>query len=119
MAIRKLVVGLTYLEWIRWIAAGKMRFHDRIVVIAGPEDQFGFDAAMDRASDQNPGSENGYILAELTADALAHIDFGAPASGLAAVCFPLQVVETFIPLSDQGRLLLEPDAGRADHLERE
>lgn len=107
------MVAVTYLEWIRWIASGRLRCVGRLTYVRGLEDQTGFDALMDRAPDLNVEEDHGYVLAAFKQDDLQHLEPAKTGDGLGAVWMPIAAVTSFFPLSERAQRLLEADASRA------
>ena len=108
------MIAVTYLEWIRWVATGRLRCSDRVTWVSGAEDQAGFDALMDRASDLNVGDDHGYVLAGFCQGAPLRFEPAQSGAGLGTVWMPIDVVASFYPLSERGKRLLEADAVRAN-----
>ncbi len=108
-----LMIATTYLEWIRWIATGRIRCGARISRVDGPEDRVGFDEMMDRAPDFAIEDDQAYVLARLSPEAMGSVELVKSLRTIDAVWIPLDCVEAFYPLSERGFQLLEADAERA------
>ena len=105
------MVAVTYLEWIRWVAVGNLRFNNRIVRVKSVDDQIGFDGLMSRAPELDIEDDNNYVLALLGNEILDDsFQFG---SGLDTVHLPISAATAFFPLTERAYRLLEADAARA------
>jgi hypothetical protein len=113
MSHYQLMIAISYLEWIRWVATGRLRCNGRIVAVNGFDDQLGFNALLDRAPDLNFEDEQGFLIAALRPDALQAIHPFQAGSGLESVRVPISSVAAFYPVTERGKRLLEADAARA------
>lgn len=113
MMIGEWMVAVTYLEWLRWVAVGRLRLNDRVVWVRSNDDQMGFDELMNRAPDLDMEDDHGYILAALGDDLHGSIMPLQSGSGLGLVHVPVSVVSGFFPLTERAARLLEADASRA------
>ncbi len=105
------MVAITYLEWIRWVAIGSLRFNNRIVRVKSVDDQIGFDGLMNSAPELDIEDDNNYVLV-LLGNEIRDDSFQLGA-GLGAVHLPISAAKAFIPLTERAYRLLEADAARA------
>lgn len=108
------MTAVSYLEWIRWLATGRLRCTGRIVALRGFDDQEGFDALLGRMPDLNFEEEQGFLIAVLLRDALQAIRPVQSGAGLESVWVPITCVEGFYPVTERGQRMLEADAARAN-----
>jgi hypothetical protein len=108
------MIAISYLEWIRWMATGRLRCTGRLAALRGFDDQAGFDALLCRAPDLNFEDEQGFLIAVLRPDTLQAVCPVQSGSGLESVWMPINCVAAFYPVTERGQRLLEADAARAN-----
>jgi len=106
-------VAVSYLEWIRWIAAGWFRCSGRVVWVEGYEDQRGMDALMASTPDLPVTDDQGYLIACLKPNALHPDRHDVDDRSFEHLWISVAGVNSFHPLSNRGARLLESDAERA------
>lgn len=107
------MIAVSYLEWLRWVATSRLRSSGRVAFVRDDEDQTGFDCLMNRGPDLNIKEENGFVLAKLCGNISGRNQPVRPGAGLDEVWLSIETVESFYPVTDRGRRLLEADATRA------
>lgn len=107
------MVAVTYLEWIRWLATGRLRCSDRITQVQSDDDRDGLFALLDRVGELNFDDDHGVLLASLLDDEMIKIMPARIGNGLTGIWLPIDAVSSFYPVSERGCRLLEADAARA------
>jgi hypothetical protein len=107
------MVAVSYLEWIRWVATGRLRCAGRVRWVGGVTDRAGFDAMIESAPDLDFEDDQAFVLAKLDPREVSASPPLRAGAGLDERWLMMDGVSSFHPLTQRGGALLEADAERA------
>ena len=106
-------LAVTYLEWIKWLASGKLRCMLNRITIIAPGGKEAFIRMMNTASDVEI-ADDAFVLAKIKDTAPIKLaDAVAGGHSLEAINLSLDCIEGFMPVSQRGMNLLQATADKA------